>query len=729
LEKNPKKIEDNYIDMDFLYKGVETKTEPGLYDVGWGSCETIEVFRDRAASQEGCEMEDREKTNALLIEELEELRREVPGLRARATERASAMERVQEERDRAQNYLNIAGVMIVVIGSDHRVRLINRKGCEILGYEEKEIVGKDWFDNFLPEGLRDQVKNVFNKLMDGQIDPVEYFENPVLTSSGEERTIAWHNTFLRDGEEKIYATLSSGEDITDRKRAERELANEKERLDVTLRSIGDGVIATDDEGRIVVINKVGEELTGWSRDECIGKPLEDVFQIVYKDTRERCLNPYKEVLERGMIMGLANDVVLISRDGAERIIADSGAPILDVNDDIIGVVIVFRDITEKRKMEEELSRIQKLESIGVLAGGIAHDFNNILTSILGNITLAKSQVEVGGKVFEILSEGEKAALVAKDLTQKLLTFAVGGVPIRKTTSIVGLVKDSCKLALTGSNVDCEFSMPTNLWAVDIDKGQMGQVFSNLIINAYQAMPDGGTIRVNTENILVTPKDVLPIPEGKYVKIAIGDHGIGIPEEYQSKVFDPFFTTKQKGRGLGLAVCYSIIRSHHGYITHESKLGDGTVFYIYLPASEDQVQVDEGASREPIAGSGKILFMDDEENVRYVAGRMLERIGYDVVFAKEGNKAVELYNEALSSEEPFDAVILDLTVTGAPGGKKTILKLLEMDPKVKAIVSSGYSNDPIMADYSNYGFRCVVAKPYTIRDLSEVLHKVIKCVDK
>ncbi|MFQ6062657.1 MAG: PAS domain S-box protein [Methanosarcinales archaeon] len=512
------------------------------------------------------------------------------------------------------------------------------------------------------------------------------------------------------------------QEITKRKHAEELLASEKERLAVTLHSIGDGVITTDTEGNIVLINKVAENLTGWTQDEAIGKSLDVIFYIIKEKTRELCENPVEKVLKTGGIVGFDNHTVLRARDGTERILAGSCAPIKNDREDIIGVVLVFRDITEMQKMEEELLKFEKLESVGILAGGIAHDFNNILTAILGNINLAKLYTKSGDKVFERLIEVEKATLQAKNLTQQLLTFSKGGAPIKKSASISELLKDTAKFALSGSNVKCEFSIPDDLWSVEIDAGQISQVINNLIINADQAMPEGGIIKVGAENVTVGAKEVLPLKEGKYVKVSIEDQGIGIPKEYLQKIFDPYFTTKQKGSGLGLTTSYSIIKKHDGLITVQSEVGVGTNFCIYIPAAQKEIKKE--VKKRPIEGKGKILVMDDEQDIREFLGEVLTLLGYDAALAKDGSEAIELYKKAKESAQPFDAVILDLTIRGGKGGEETIQKLIEIDPEIKAIVSSGYSNDHVMSDFRKYGFSAVITKPYTIEELSEILNKIL-----
>ncbi|MBU7046698.1 MAG: PAS domain S-box protein [Theionarchaea archaeon] len=512
------------------------------------------------------------------------------------------------------------------------------------------------------------------------------------------------------------------EEIRERKVMEESLAAEKERLSVTLRSIGDGVITTDMNGTVVLINKVAEALTGYTQEEAVGKQLNTVFYIVNEKTRLPCENPVDKVLFQGVIVGLGNDTVLISKDGTERVIADSGAPIRDKNSRIIGVVLVFRDITEKQKTEQELLRTQKLESLGNLAGGIAHDFNNILTAILSNANLAKIYTK-DNRLVEKLTKIEKASLQAKELTQQLLTFSKGGAPIKKATSLQELIRDSTSFALRGSNVRCHFYIPDDLSPADIDEGQVSQVINNLIMNADEAMPEGGVIQVKAENVFID-EGVLPLKRGDYVKISIKDQGVGIPKKYLQKIFDPYFTTKQKGSGLGLSTSYSIVMKHDGYITAESEGGKGTTFYIYLPASQ-MVRDEQEEGGELVKGKGRVLLMDDEEIVRDAAGEVLQYLGYTVVTVADGEEAISAYTRALKSGEPFDIVIMDLTIPGGKGGKEAITTLLQVDPHVRAIVASGYSTDPVMADYRKYGFSGVVCKPYTIEDLSRVLYRMLK----
>ena len=562
----------------------------------------------------------------------------------------------------------------------------------------RQIVSEDSYS-----GTREIVQRL-HKRKDGTVFPVEI----------------GHGVYTSDDRKMICAVMR---DISKRKRIEDELAAEKERLTVTLRSIGDGVISTDLQGKINSINKVAEELTGWQEKEALGKPLAQVFHIVDEFNRKRCQDPVRKVMETGGIVGLANNTILIAKDGKEHVIADSGAPIRDSQNEILGAVLVFRDITEKRKMEAELVNAQKLESLGVLAGGIAHDFNNFLTAIIGNLSLARIESKPGDQVVVLLNEMEKASLQAKNLTQQLLTFSRGGEPVKKLVALSELVKNAATFSLRGSNVRCEFSISPDLLPVEVDEGQIGQVINNLILNADQAMPEGGIIEISAENITLPADNEFVLPAGPYLRTSFRDHGVGIGPDHLPKVFDPYFTTKQKGSGLGLTVAYSIIDKHYGRMTVESELGRGTTFTIVLPASEKPASQREAEERRLFIGEGKILVMDDEEFIRDLALQMLSKIGYEVSVAHDGDQAIEMYRQAQKSGKPFDTVIMDLTVPGGMGGKEAIRKLKKLDPNVKALVSSGYSNDPIMSNFRDYGFQGVVKKPYRIQDMSDALRSV------
>jgi signal transduction histidine kinase/CheY-like chemotaxis protein len=385
---------------------------------------------------------------------------------------------------------------------------------------------------------------------------------------------------------------------------------------------------------------------------------------------------------------------------------------------------VSTDITEKVHAEKELIKAKKLESIGVLAGGIAHDFNNILVGVLGNIDLALNDDSLPDETRKLLKNAVKASYQARGLTRQLLTFAKGGEPVKETASLIEVVKESANFVLHGDKTACEFSFPDNLWLVDIDKGQISQVVQNIILNASSAMPEGGIVELSGENVGIVDDHEM-LKKGRYVKISIKDHGIGIPADLIEKIFDPYFSTKKEGNGLGLAISHSIITKHGGHIAATSTPGQGATFVVFLPASANQKEIRERpAETEEKTKECRVLVMDDEEMVRDILKALLKRLGHDVILAENGREAIDTYQNALKSDQPIDLIIMDLTIPGGMGGKDAVHEILALDPKAKVVVSSGYSNDPIMANYRDYGFSAAIAKPYQMSELTNIINQLL-----
>ena len=522
-------------------------------------------------------------------------------------------------------------------------------------------------------------------------------------------------------------------DVTEQKRFEKEIAAEKESLAVTLRSIGDGVITTDVHGNILMLNNEAERLTGWSSAEAVGKPLKTVFNVALDlAAQARAQRSGYRNEAQSILLSLPETANLTSRDGTEYVIEELASPMRDNKNEneVAGVVLVFRDITERQRNEAERRKAETLEQLGLLAGGIAHDFNNLLTAIIGNISLASLLLPPDDELTTRLVDAKNASMRARDLAQQLLTFARGGAPIKKTASIGKLIQDTVSFSLRGSHSRSEFTFGADLWPAEIDPGQISQVIGNLVVNADQAMPNGGTLRVHCDNFNYNPATMPTIPDlaaGEYIRIAIRDEGVGIPEEYLKRIFDPYFTTKPKGTGLGLATTYSIVRNHNGLITVESELHHGSTFTLYLPAAtHHQLPVEQvgPVSTTPITGSGRVLIVDDEESIRALVDFTLSHLGYEVAQAATALEGVNLYRERLEAGQRFDAVILDLTLPGGMGGKEALKKLIEIDPTVNAIVSSGYATDATMSRYQDFGFRGVIAKPYEAAELGKTVHDVI-----
>jgi len=479
------------------------------------------------------------------------------------------------------------------------------------------------------------------------------------------------------------------------------------------------IISVLDNSGSIIFESPSVEILGYTPAELVGR---NVFEFVHPDDRQAAQDAFARALQSPGA-SLSIEVRFRHRNGSWSVLEAAGKGIAD-DSRAVHVIINSRDVTERRRLESDVLKSQKLESLGVLAGGIAHDFNNLMTGITANIELAKMHAKESHELLSVLKKAEQASARAKDLTQQLLTFSVGGEPIKRVLVIGDVLKDTADFASRGSSAVCVFSIPGDLRPVEADEGQLRQAIHGIVINAVQSMPRGGVINVSCENIIIGEQENPTLTPGGYVKITIADQGIGIPREHFAKIFDPYFTTKQKSSGLGLATAYSIIKKHGGSIAVDSELDVGTTITLFLPSSRKEVMAPYNRNEGLVRGRGRVLIMDDEEIIRDSAGMILHTAGYDVEVAREGREAIELYRKAHESGKPFDAVILDLTVPGGIGGKDAVKKLLEIDPAVKAIVSSGYSQDPIMANYRDFGFVGVIAKPYKIWDMSEIVKKVM-----
>jgi PAS domain S-box-containing protein len=395
-------------------------------------------------------------------------------------------------------------------------------------------------------------------------------------------------------------------------------------------------------------------------------------------------------------------------------------------------LLIIRDISDRLTARKSLEKAGKLDAIAALSGGIAHDYNNLLTAIIGNITLAQTHLKPKDKPFRLLGHALVASKTAKNLTQKLITFSKGGSPHKEIAAVDRLVKSATDFTLSGSNIKCSYNFSPDIRLIDVDPSQIGQAIHNVVMNARESMQEGGLIYVTASDFKLAD-EVATLVAGDYVKVSIADQGGGIPEKEFDRIFEPYYSTKEmghtRGTGLGLSICRSIIRKHGGDVTVESQIGVGTTMHLFLPAAERdslvQTPGDKPAETAPIFGEGKILVMDDDQMIRELAGEILWHLGYEVEFAQDGGEAVALYRMSMKAVRPFDAVILDLTVRGGMGGKEAMQELIKMDPDIKGIVSSGYSDDPGMTDYKQYGFSGVVAKPYTLEELGEKLNQVLK----
>jgi PAS domain S-box-containing protein len=534
----------------------------------------------------------------------------------------------------------------------------------------------------------------------------------------------------------LYLTYRSYKIYLDRLQAEQrhaqelaaekaQLAIERERLAVTLSNIGDGVITTDARANIVLLNRAAEEFIGLAQGRAAGLPLIDAIGKVAASHRPSFARAIEHVLARGVRVQLAERPTLTEARGAPTIEC-SGSPIRNADGTIAGAVWVFRDVSSMLRLEQERSKADRLASLGVLAGGLAHDFNNILTGVVGNISLARLDTADDTELATRLADAERACHRARGITSQLLTFSKGGAPVKTPASIHHLVEETATFALSGSKVAPVFNLPPGLWPADVDVGQLSQVISNLVINARQAMPFGGTVRIQMENVEVAVDEVregVGIRAGRYVAIAIADCGMGIATEHLGRIFDPYFSTKKKGAGLGLTTSYSIVNAHRGYITVESTVGKGTRFVTYLPAAARVVAAPPSRRVAPTAArGGRALIMDDEATILDIARGICAKLGYEAVTSRHGAEAVERFSEAVREGRPFDVVIMDLTVPGGMGGQEALVYLKAIDPAVKAIVASGYTDDAVMADFEQWGFCAVMAKPFNVEEFHYALER-------
>jgi len=522
---------------------------------------------------------------------------------------------------------------------------------------------------------------------------------------------------LHDGRE-----YSAGyfHDISGRKRAEKSLRESEERYRGLVELFPDAIYIHAG-GKLVFVNSQGARLLGAARpEELYGR---EALDFVHPDS----LDLVKQRIGRAFQSGEPNppaEMQFLRLDGSAVPVEVASVPF--PYDGEQALQVIARDITGRRKMQDELLRAQKLESLGVLAGGIAHDFNNILTGILGNLSLVRLHLPEDHKSLERIDKCERAVKQATGLTCQLLTFSRGGEPVKKLVDLHSVVQDAVSFALRGSNVAGELHVSDDLWPVEADEGQIGQVINNLLINADQAMPRGGVVRVEAVNCPAGEQEVPSLSPGPYVRISVSDQGDGIPPENLDRIFDPYFTTKKGGTGLGLTSLYSIIKKHGGEVLVSSRVGKGSLFRVYLPALQKLRREEIGCCpRSAAEGDGYVLVMDDEETIRDVAREMLSTLGYRVATCACGEEVVALYRAELEQGVRPDAVIMDLTIPGKMGGLEAAAQILALDPSAGLVVSSGYSRDPVMANHGSYGFTEALLKPFRMEELAGVLNRIVK----
>jgi two-component system, cell cycle sensor histidine kinase and response regulator CckA len=611
---------------------------------------------------------------------------------------------------------NVPG-LIAYVDRDMTYRFVNEGYERWFGMEREEFIDKR-VDELLDENAFERSFPFIKKALGGA---EARFDGMAKLPDGSTKHFVNHLVpdISADGVVEGYFVLVS--DITEHKRSEEALRESEERYRLLVEQSPLGIALLSPKGENLFFNDAFKRMFGYTLEDIpTGRNwLEKAYpdEELRESVKERWLEDLKNQ-KAGVVRARIFDVTC--KDGTLKTIHFRSVTMEDEKQ-----FITYEDITDRRRLEEEQRRIYNLESLGVLAGGIAHDFNNVLTGVIGNLSLLEMLLEKEDEARTIASETREAADRTKELTLQLMTFARGGAPVKETASIEELLVKTAGISLRGSNTRPDYHFPADLLPVDIDRGQVAQVIQNLVLNADQAMPQGGILSIAAENREVADGDPLPLTPGSYVEISVEDRGIGIPENVLGNIFDPYFSTKQSGHGLGLAITHSIVTRHEGHIAVRSETGVGTIFKIYLPASK-QAMIPAAAPPEPelARGTGRILLMDDEEMIHRTVSRMLERLGYTVESIYDGDEALRVYEKALKADNPYDAVIMDLTIPGGKGGKEAIAELREIDPRVRAIVSSGYSNDPVMAGYADYGFCGMIEKPVYYRKLADVVKQVL-----
>ena len=668
-------------------------------------------------------MDDAKKTKAQLIAELEELRKRNAEFYTKEAEYKKVDEELLKRSQLFKTMFHNAPIGLAINEIDGNTEIIANETFREAYKVPKEACKT--ISDFFAYVYGDRMvmgQQILDDQASGDPARMRWDSIPIIDKeTGETSYVSAINLVLKDHNLMISTVL----DITERKKAEEALRVSEEKFRVLYNNSPDMYVSVSpDDLTILLCNDTFLKKTGYSREDIVGA---SIFKLYHEDCMDDVKRTFQQFTETGVIKD--KELLLRGKDGSKINVSLNVNSIKNETGKILHSISSLRDITEHKQLEDERAKASKLESIGLLAGGIAHDFNNILTVILGNTSLAKIRLDNKEEVVALLTETEKASVHATKLTQQLLTFAKGGAPVKEITVLTELIRETTQFSLRGSNVQYRTSITPDLWAAEVDKGQISQVIGNLVINAQQAMPEGGTINIKANNVTVTSQDILQLQEGNYIKISIEDKGTGITEDHLSKIFDPYFTTKLMGNGLGLATVYSIIQRHSGHITVETKVGTGTTFTIYLPASAKQIE-EKGTGKENSAVlTGKILVMDDEEMVRNFVLKALKSFGNDVDEASDGAEAIKKYKKAMDSGKPFDVVIMDLTIPGGMGGQVAIKKLLEIDPDAKAVVSSGYANDPVISNFDAYGFKGYIPKPYKLEELKKVLNEVMSGAKK
>ncbi len=607
-----------------------------------------------------------------------------------------------------------------IFSLDRRIIDVNKRMVQLSGYSREELIGMRLSDLY-PEALSDEGHRRMERLKDKQNLPL--FESFLLTKSQKRIPVEIAVTYLEGWEEDELVCQGNVRDIS----LTRSVMNRLKKSEAKYRSLLDNIdvgIARSTpgaQGRFIEVNPAMVEMLGYPESELFNANLS-----AFHENRDRAAAILEMLATQGR--STEKEIRLIRKDNSVITAAYTGIAVKDSNGRILFVDEILENITEKKRIEDEVQKNEKLRSIGDLAGGIAHDFNNIMTGLFGNLALAKMELAKDSRAHEYLSNAEACMKEGISLTKQLLTFAKGGDPIKERINMAAAVEDAVLFTLSGSSIRLNFSAPKDLWRIEADKSQITQVLSNMTMNARQAMPRGGEFSVLLENSHFLKDNLLTLSKGRYVKLTLKDNGAGIHEKDLARIFDPYFTTRKNGSGMGLAICYSIIKKHHGQIFVASQVGLGTTITIYLPAadagSQKEIQMTQTKSNSALSRQFTILVMDDEPHIRLLLKKMLEKFGYHVELAADGDDAIKSFQHLRAENRTPDLVIMDLTIPGGMGGKEASQKLLEIVPDAAIVVSSGYSNDPVMADYKSFGLKGIIPKPYRMEELKKILSSIL-----
>lgn len=592
---------------------------------------------------------------------------------------------------------------------------INPAFTEVFGFTSEDVVGKRV--PFVPDEEKARSIEAIRQVLAGR--PYAGFESRRFTKDGRIIDVQASSSVYADHEGKPAGIVVILQDISARKEAERKLkASEQKFSQIFMRAPVIMGLTDPETGLFYDANESFLRVSGYSLEDLKGRTSIEVGWITQEE-RERLL---KKLGEEGRCSDL--EMVATAKDG-RKLHCLYTCELLDIDGEK-RLLTMVQDISEKRFMEEERDKAQRLEALGVLAGGLAHDFNNILTGILGAISVAQEEAEPESTLFRLLTQCEKASIRASQLVGQLMTFAKGGDPVKKLVDLAPLLEEAVSFALRGAAAKGELDIAPDLYNIEADEGQLSQTMNNLLINAAQAMPHGGTVRVSAGNILLTEPNPQQLPPGPYVSITVKDEGAGISLDNLGRIFDPYFTTKEKGTGLGLSTVYSIVRRHGGFIGVDSIPGHGTAFSILLPAGTGRTgEIQPEETQVPLRGEGRILVMDDEDMVQEMATMMLAKMGYSADCAADGQEAIDMAEKAEKAGNPYLAAILDLTISGGIGGKVVAEELGRRCPGLPLIVSSGYSSGPVMADFKRYGFSAAIPKPYRYAEFSSGISRALK----